>query len=352
MSFILDALKKSDKERQQRATPALQSVYAAPEPRPVNRRMWPSLLVLALLINAGLLVWWLQPWRNPTPSTPAQETRGQEAPAPAGTPVAKAPAGEQLAAASSIKTPPPPEASAVKTNPEPVKNVPIPPTIPAPAKSEANTPPAPIAAAAPVLPAPPATPTAAVQGKSAPASPPQVAPPRDRAPARPDVKKPAESAGGDSRRASFSRQAPPANRKDATAGLEGRTSSLPAAKAGRAQNELEALVGKQIPLNLEGGAAVDTARKPAREAKPVAPQPPEPKSSVPQYDDLPPKIRDELPNLSFSMFIYSPDPASRMVGIKGRVVREGQELAPGLKVESILPDGVILNYRGQLFLKR
>lgn len=65
MSFILDALKKSEQERRQRGIPDLHTEHApmaTPRGRVAN---WPIFIILALLLNAGLLLWWLRPWQPP-----------------------------------------------------------------------------------------------------------------------------------------------------------------------------------------------------------------------------------------------------------------------------------------------
>jgi general secretion pathway protein B len=57
MSFILDALKKSEAERRQGEIPRLQNDPFSPAPR--RRPVWPFLLVLALLLNGVVVGWWL-----------------------------------------------------------------------------------------------------------------------------------------------------------------------------------------------------------------------------------------------------------------------------------------------------
>jgi general secretion pathway protein B len=42
-------------------------------------------------------------------------------------------------------------------------------------------------------------------------------------------------------------------------------------------------------------------------------------------------------------------PAARMLIVDGQVLREGDEAAPGLKLEKIQPAGAIFNQRGQRF---
>lgn len=68
MSFILDALKKSEAERRQGEVPRLQNEPFSPPPR--RRPLWPLLLALALLLNGGVFAWWLLA-RDEAPATAA-----------------------------------------------------------------------------------------------------------------------------------------------------------------------------------------------------------------------------------------------------------------------------------------
>jgi hypothetical protein len=67
MSFILDALRKSEKKRPAGVAPDLRTEHFAPSMRS-RRKASPLLLVLsaALLLNAALLIWWLRPWQPAT----------------------------------------------------------------------------------------------------------------------------------------------------------------------------------------------------------------------------------------------------------------------------------------------
>jgi general secretion pathway protein B len=59
MSYILDALKKSEKERQRGALPDMLTVQDIVAEKSEKRLPWIYLLAAALLLNAGALVWWL-----------------------------------------------------------------------------------------------------------------------------------------------------------------------------------------------------------------------------------------------------------------------------------------------------
>jgi general secretion pathway protein B len=79
MSFILDALKKSETDRQRQAAPALFEVkVAAPRRRFPN---WAIGLGALLIINMGVLGWVL--WRNGGPAAPAANAAPAGASAPA-----------------------------------------------------------------------------------------------------------------------------------------------------------------------------------------------------------------------------------------------------------------------------
>lgn len=65
---------------------------------------------------------------------------------------------------------------------------------------------------------------------------------------------------------------------------------------------------------------------------------------------LPSSIQEQLPEFRISAHVYfAKKPASRLASINGKIVREGQKLVPDLKVEEITSDGVIFSYRGYLF---
>jgi general secretion pathway protein B len=65
--------------------------------------------------------------------------------------------------------------------------------------------------------------------------------------------------------------------------------------------------------------------------------------------DLPPAIQQELPPMSISVHAYSDKAGDRLVGINNRLLHEGQEVAPGLRLEQITRDGMILSFRGYNF---
>lgn len=64
-------------------------------------------------------------------------------------------------------------------------------------------------------------------------------------------------------------------------------------------------------------------------------------------NQTPAPIQQELPHITITVHAYSTDPAERLAGINGRLLREGQEVAAGLRLERITEDGIILNFKGQ-----
>ena len=49
--------------------------------------------------------------------------------------------------------------------------------------------------------------------------------------------------------------------------------------------------------------------------------------------------------------LYSGKPKDRLVGINDRTLREGDSVEPGLVLEQITPDGMVLSYKGYRFLR-
>ena len=73
---------------------------------------------------------------------------------------------------------------------------------------------------------------------------------------------------------------------------------------------------------------------------------------LPDLDQLPSSIRQEMPAISISGHIYSDSPSARLVNINGGIRREGDMVAPGLKLTEITDSGVILSYKDTRFYMR
>lgn len=78
-------------------------------------------------------------------------------------------------------------------------------------------------------------------------------------------------------------------------------------------------------------------------------------ASVPQEQklvgmgELPTAIQQEIPAISIQGHAYSSEPKDRIVGINDRLLKEGEYLAPGLRLEQITPDGLVFSYKNYLF---
>ncbi|MBC7414143.1 MAG: general secretion pathway protein GspB [Herminiimonas sp.] len=65
--------------------------------------------------------------------------------------------------------------------------------------------------------------------------------------------------------------------------------------------------------------------------------------------ELPPNLQREIPTLAIAGSIYSTTPADRMLLIDKRMLHEGDEISPGLVLESVQPKSAVLRYKGYRF---
>ena len=121
------------------------------------------------------------------------------------------------------------------------------------------------------------------------------------------------------------------------------------------------------PASTAPVAAAPVAAEPEKPKEKPAPKKPaekkraapaeEPKTAkVPAADppvgslqDLPEQVQRDIPALSVGGYIYSGNKADRSVLINNRLLREGDEAAPGLVLEKMTPSGMVLNYKGYRF---
>ena len=240
MSYILDALRKSDQQRQRGATPTLLTVQAtATDPR--RPRYLINSTLAAVLICAGILVGWLRPWQMKHP-TPAAE------------PIAPMP----IAFSPHLAVPASPSGS-----PELIGESQHEPPL---RQSTSATPPG---------------------GLAAPAT-------------RPVTPEPADNA-------SFS--------------------PLPRHDTGVREATRMPVQDAAVPT----GTAAEGGRR------------------IMALNELPPPIQREIPEISIAFHAYSSNPKERRVMINGDMAEQGEQLAPGLNLEQITPDGVILAYKGFRF---
>ena len=269
MSYILDALKKSEKERQRGSVPDVLTPQDAADGQKGKRGLLPYLVLGVLILNAGLLAGWLigSPKK---PQTAAQSVTPQQVQTNAPKPANDTHTARASLEASSVEF--------VRTG----NSV----TLPAEERPAAH---AETTAKRETLNPPPAVHQEQAQGT-----------------------------GSDQKKGKEDRLSPP---------------SVP---------------------------------KETREARPAAPQQtavkPQPvehieppiRNRIYGLKELPASLQQNLPDFSISTHLYAADTTSRMVRINGQMLREGQHLSADLKLEEIIPDGVIFsfqNYRFRVGLK-
>jgi general secretion pathway protein B len=96
-----------------------------------------------------------------------------------------------------------------------------------------------------------------------------------------------------------------------------------------------------------------TPEKKQRQAHDTTPLAPAPvntgEASIATLRELPEQIQREIPPLAISGYIYSRNKAESTVLINNRLLHEGDEVAPGLTLEKMMPNGMLLNYKGYLY---
>jgi hypothetical protein len=72
-------------------------------------------------------------------------------------------------------------------------------------------------------------------------------------------------------------------------------------------------------------------------------------TAAPPIDELPAAVREQLPAIALSVHIYADQPAARRVRVNNVAVHEGDTIGAGLDVAAITRDGVIFRFRGTEF---
>ena len=72
MSYILDALRKFEQNRQHEESLTFLTFQGQAPRKRKRHRLWPYLLVVALMLNAGAIFWWIGPWQSPGKSMTAE----------------------------------------------------------------------------------------------------------------------------------------------------------------------------------------------------------------------------------------------------------------------------------------
>jgi general secretion pathway protein B len=181
------------------------------------------------------------------------------------------------------------------------------------------------------------------------------------APAAVAVNPPAAGADADTGEAPDTNVAP----SRPTVAAQSRTASAPGAAASRrpaapaAQRPPATNAAPPVSAAANrSAAAADPSTPPAPSAKTV--RRPEPRKEddtttltstqrVYAVSELPADIQQQLPKLAISGGAYSTDPASRLLIVNNQVFTEKSQPVPGLSVEQIRRNAVVLSYKGYLY---
>lgn len=356
MSYILDAIKKSDQQRDLGTAP---SVHALHEPvmleEPPRRPLWLYGLAAILLLNAGGIGWWL--WQG----TPAK------------TPVAQTPASEIVAKAAPQTTPappPPPQASKIEQPPTVKPSMPTAPpqmaSTPTASKSPfvlADPPKPPADAAPPSSPTPVAQPAAittnagqVVGNQPAAPSPPPSAPMRTTSPPIPAKPSPVTATPEKSTPVTAgTKKAPSPELSEPAAPKTPPIALIPIqAPEGPDVTQEEPLdgTGNDTAVAAAGDhlSPIAAAAPPQKNGRKATKNEEDPElSKIPLLNQLPPDIQQGIPELHISFHSYSIKAAARLVSISGKILHEGDSFDGDVTLETITTKGVIMKVKDRRF---
>ena len=291
MSYILDALQKADQKRQRDSVPDLQTVHSPGPPKKRKSPLWPWLLMAAFMINVVLLILLLPGRRHDNILTVSP-------PAEINNPVDSRPSVEENRTTDG------------RTARNPLS------------KSTTGA--------------------AVVGGESIPAAGPTAIP-----------------ADTDT--------LPAVNPVTGPSTIQEPTSSIPVAAANvslanrpESLNQPDDMYEEKIPPTRDDAMtssvvpeSLTDITEPEGEQAAVEIPPSiariKPENEIPLLASLPRSLREAIPELTISFHAYTQNPATRLVSINGRIIRQGQEVAPKLTLEEITAKGVIFNYKGDRF---
>ena len=101
--------------------------------------------------------------------------------------------------------------------------------------------------------------------------------------------------------------------------------------------------GRAVVTGASAAVSVPMAKKTAGSA-----ELPQQQKAIP-LAELPLMIQQEIPVMTIQIHSFSSKPENSIVSINSRLMKEGEALTPGLKLEQITPDGVIFSYKGYRF---
>jgi general secretion pathway protein B len=245
MSYILDALKKSEKERRRGKVPDLLTAQDTVVKKTKRRLLWPYILILVLMTNAGIILFLLKPWHSKKPAIVSYSNSVQQ---------------QQLAEVPKVEMP-------------------------------VSTP-------------------------------------------LPDHK---------------NRETQEVTPKSAYSANESEKISQKRVKIQNISNQYQAQQEPEEEISQPAPEENQEMKHSAEKHQPASEPDPSLTKRIIEMRELPLLVMNSLPRLTFSVFIYSDDPNSRIVSINGKALKEGQNLTEDIKLLKIVPDGVILSYQNYRF---
>ncbi|MGH8461975.1 MAG: general secretion pathway protein GspB [Stenotrophobium sp.] len=110
--------------------------------------------------------------------------------------------------------------------------------------------------------------------------------------------------------------------------------------------------GKQLALTLDDHLSghIQTSPMPAADAVQQLTLASASTPAVLPLKDMPAEYRESFPSLTVDVHAYDPQPKKRFVMINGHNYREGDTLAEGPRIVSIVSNGIVFDYHGQQVL--
>ncbi len=290
VSYILEAIRRSEEERRKRLVPGVSTIHAGPRPRPVHNARPVAVLVLAggvALAVATVIAARSWPWSRAADETVASAETQSVAPRPAGEDAAKGVQPARPEEHALVLPPAPPQAAAPPPRPADA-------SVPAPERAAAATAAEPGAAGEP----------AAAKGEKK---------PERRRPRTPY----SATAAGD-------------------------------AKAVARQPKTTASRVAQPPV--AAADSNDTRQNPLPVPAPApAPAPAPEIVSAMALSDLPDTVQRALPDIAITLHRYAETASARMIRVNGRTAHEGDALTEHLSVAEITRNGVVFVIGDQRF---
>lgn len=109
------------------------------------------------------------------------------------------------------------------------------------------------------------------------------------------------------------------------------------------------------PVESKKMTVVRPKRKTAAKHPPATPAPSTARTTALVPDDTPllqqmsPELQRAIPPMAVTIHVYSPQESQRILFINNREYRKGDRIEGGIRVEEIVPDGVVLSYQAQRF---